>query len=49
SEVAALITKDFGDGIPSRDIVVHNRDEGPQRISELHTTYMALQYPLLFP
>ncbi|GJY00787.1 helicase [Tanacetum coccineum] len=49
SEVAALITNDFGDGIPSRDIVVHNRNEGPQRISELHPAYMALQYPLLFP
>ncbi|GKA22240.1 DNA helicase [Tanacetum coccineum] len=32
SEVAALITNDFGDGIPSRDIVVHSRDE-----DSLHT------------
>nr|GEU39883.1 uncharacterized mitochondrial protein AtMg00810-like [Tanacetum cinerariifolium] len=40
---------DFGDGIPSRDIVVDNKDEGPERISELHPSYMALQYPLLFP
>ncbi|GJU47770.1 helicase [Tanacetum coccineum] len=49
SEVAALITNDFGDGIPSRDIVVDNKDEGPKRISELHPSYIALQYPLLFP
>ncbi|GJZ79550.1 helicase [Tanacetum coccineum] len=49
SEVAALITNDFGYGIPSRDIVVDNKDEGPKRISELHPSYMALQYPLLFP
>ncbi|GJX04613.1 hypothetical protein Tco_0190529 [Tanacetum coccineum] len=49
SEVAALITNDFGYSIPSRDIVVDNKDEGPKRISELHPSYMALQYPLLFP
>ncbi|GKA24180.1 helicase [Tanacetum coccineum] len=49
SEVAALVVYDFGDGIPSRDIVVNKNNEGPQRISELHPSYMALQYPLLFP
>nr|GEU74590.1 hypothetical protein CTI12_AA123990 [Tanacetum cinerariifolium] len=48
-EVAALIINDFGDGIPSRDIVVNKNNTGPQRISELHPNYMALQYPLLFP
>ncbi|GKB15391.1 ATP-dependent DNA helicase PIF1-like protein [Tanacetum coccineum] len=48
SEVAALIINDFGDGLPSRDIVV-NKNTGPQRISELHPSYMVLQYPLLFP
>ncbi|GKD42152.1 hypothetical protein Tco_1266797, partial [Tanacetum coccineum] len=49
SEVAALITNDFGDGLPSRDIVVDSKDGGLKRISELHPSYMALQYPLLFP
>ncbi|GJX81965.1 hypothetical protein Tco_0331446 [Tanacetum coccineum] len=49
SEVAALVVNDFGDGIPSRDIVVNKNNEGPQRISKLHPSYMALQYPLLFP
>ncbi|GJT91275.1 putative PIF1 DNA helicase/replication protein A1-like protein [Tanacetum coccineum] len=48
SEVAALITNDFGNGIPSRDIIVNSKDAGPKRISELHPGYMALQYPLLF-
>ncbi|GJZ42136.1 helicase [Tanacetum coccineum] len=47
-EVVALITNDFGDGIPSRDIVVDNKHVGPKRISKLHPSYMALQYPLLF-
>ncbi|GKE03926.1 hypothetical protein Tco_1395944, partial [Tanacetum coccineum] len=42
SEVAALITNDFGDGLPSRDIVVDSKDGGLKRISELHPSYMAL-------
>nr|GFA01460.1 uncharacterized protein [Tanacetum cinerariifolium] len=45
SKVAALITDDFGDGIPTRDIIVDKQDTGPKRISELHPSYMALQYP----
>nr|GEX18439.1 hypothetical protein [Tanacetum cinerariifolium] len=49
AEVAALITNDFGDGEPTRDIVVCKKDSPPKRISELHPSYMALQYPLLFP
>ena len=49
SEVAALITNDFGDGIPTKDIIVNCKEKGPNRISELHPSYMALQYPLLFP
>ncbi|GJW78263.1 hypothetical protein Tco_0139945 [Tanacetum coccineum] len=49
SEVAAIIINDFGDGLPTRDIVVNIKDEGQKRISELHPSYMALQYPLLFP
>ncbi|KAL6553722.1 hypothetical protein OROMI_019395 [Orobanche minor] len=49
SEVVALITNDFGEGIATRDIIVNNKDTGPQRILELHPAYIALQYPLLFP
>ncbi|GKB36720.1 DNA helicase PIF1, ATP-dependent [Tanacetum coccineum] len=49
AEVAALITNDFGDGEPTRDILVCKKDSPPKRISELHPSYMALQYPLLFP
>ncbi|GKB37271.1 helicase [Tanacetum coccineum] len=49
NKVAALITNDFGDGAPTRDIVVNKKDSGPKRILELHPSYMALQYPLLFP
>ncbi|GKA11532.1 hypothetical protein Tco_0691078 [Tanacetum coccineum] len=39
---------DFGGGVPTRDIIVSNKSSGPQMISELHPSYMALQYPLLF-
>nr|GEV80197.1 ATP-dependent DNA helicase PIF1-like [Tanacetum cinerariifolium] len=49
SEVSALIINDFGDDLPIRDIVVNKNNTGPHRISELHPSYMALQYPLLFP
>nr|GEX99088.1 hypothetical protein CTI12_AA123990 [Tanacetum cinerariifolium] len=47
-EVAALIINNFGDAIPSRDIIVSKNNIVPQRILELHPSYMALQYPLLF-
>ncbi|GKD75794.1 ATP-dependent DNA helicase PIF1-like protein [Tanacetum coccineum] len=46
AEVAALIINDFGDGFPTRDIIMDSKDIGPKRISELHPSYMALQYPL---
>ncbi|GJW92955.1 ATP-dependent DNA helicase PIF1-like protein [Tanacetum coccineum] len=49
SEVAALIVNDFRDGLPTRDIIVNGKDGRPKRVSELHPSYMALQYPLLFP
>ncbi|GKE17275.1 helicase [Tanacetum coccineum] len=49
AEVVALITNDFGDDAPIRDIVVNKKDSGPKRILELHPSYMALQYSLLFP
>ncbi|KAL0319836.1 UNVERIFIED_CONTAM: hypothetical protein Sradi_5245100 [Sesamum radiatum] len=49
SEVVALIV---GDGQQSRgtcDIVIKERGKGLQRITELHPSFMAMQYPLLFP
>nr|GEY20662.1 nucleic acid-binding, OB-fold protein [Tanacetum cinerariifolium] len=30
AEVAALIINDFGDGVPTRDIIVDNKDSGPK-------------------
>jgi hypothetical protein len=31
------------------DIIVHNKSGPPKRISKLHSSYMSLQYPLIFP
>ncbi|CAH1413176.1 unnamed protein product [Lactuca virosa] len=49
SEVVALIVGDIGDAIDNRDIIVKTKSGILQRINELHPSYLALQYPLLFP
>lgn len=43
-EVAIVIV---GNQFESRDIVLHRRTEQLQRVSELHRSYDALQYPIL--
>ncbi|XP_028805231.1 uncharacterized protein LOC114760132 [Neltuma alba] len=48
-EVAALIIGDVDINFCRRDIIVHELSGYPQRIDELHPSYLALQYPLLFP
>ncbi|XP_071686861.1 uncharacterized protein [Rutidosis leptorrhynchoides] len=48
-EVAALIVGDINVSLyDERDIIIDSRIEGLKRIFELHTEYLALQYPLLF-
>ncbi|CAI2195031.1 6021_t:CDS:2, partial [Funneliformis geosporum] len=50
SEVAALMIGDRHDIEPlNRDILLKTRRGGLQRISELHSSYNALHYVLLFP
>ncbi|CAI2190530.1 18423_t:CDS:2 [Funneliformis geosporum] len=50
SEVAALMIGDKHDIEPlNRDILLKTREGGLQRISELHPSYDALHYVLLFP
>ncbi|XP_022024880.1 uncharacterized protein LOC110925221 [Helianthus annuus] len=49
SEIVALITGDFDGAFDKQDIVVRKKSGGLQRISELHPSYLALQYPLIFP
>ncbi|XP_022014733.1 uncharacterized protein LOC110914235 [Helianthus annuus] len=49
SEIAALIHGDFDGAFDKWDIVVRKKSGGLQRINELHHSYLALQYPLIFP
>ncbi|XP_021971485.1 uncharacterized protein LOC110866652 [Helianthus annuus] len=49
SEIAALVVGDIDKAIDHRDILVETQSRMLQRISELHPSYLALQYPLLFP
>lgn len=48
-EVAMVIEGDGCVGENSRDIILYKRQGGFERISELHTGYLALRYPILFP
>ena len=48
SEVAALIPGDFNVDMDKRDIVLQQNSGKLLRISEIHASYLALQYPLLF-
>jgi len=49
NEVAALIVGDIDEGLQERDIIVETKSGQLKRISELHASYLPLQYPLLFP
>ncbi|KAJ9558878.1 hypothetical protein OSB04_013492 [Centaurea solstitialis] len=49
SEVAAIIVGDMDASFDKRDIVVETQSGRLQRISELHPSYLPLQYPLIFP
>ncbi|GAU47108.1 hypothetical protein TSUD_403410 [Trifolium subterraneum] len=48
SEVAAFIVGDVHTG-SQRDIVMHKKSGHLQRINEFHPSYLAFQYPLIFP
>nr|VDC94634.1 unnamed protein product [Brassica oleracea] len=49
SEVAGLIPGDFNIEMDNRDIVLQEKQTGwLKRISEIHPSYLALQYPLIF-
>ncbi|CAH9063416.1 unnamed protein product [Cuscuta europaea] len=49
SEVAVLIVGDLDSMSSHRDIILEHKDRTLQRINELHPSYLALQYPILFP
>ncbi|AQK98940.1 hypothetical protein ZEAMMB73_Zm00001d012148 [Zea mays] len=48
-EVVAIIVGDYTADEYTYDVLVHDRNCGLRRVSCLHPSYMALQYPLLFP
>ncbi|GJT67976.1 DNA helicase PIF1, ATP-dependent [Tanacetum coccineum] len=48
SEVEALIVGYIDSNINNMDIILHMQEGGLKRISELHPSYVALQYLLLF-
>lgn len=48
SEVAVLVVGEFDNSFTVRDIIVEEQSGKPRRINELHTSYLPLQYPLLF-
>lgn len=48
-EIAGIIVGDFSSKEYKFDVLVHDRDHGMHQVSSLHPSYMALQYPLLFP
>ncbi|XP_056862242.1 uncharacterized protein LOC108815502 [Raphanus sativus] len=48
-EVAALVVGDAHENIDKRDIILEKNNGKLKRISELHPSYLPLQYPLHFP
>ena len=47
--IATIIVGNIGVDNAYHDIIVELKEGGLHRIKELHPSYMALQYPLLFP
>ena len=48
-DLAGIMVGDLDENCGTRDIVIHSREDGLQRISDIHPKLMALQSPLLFP
>ncbi|XP_076912066.1 uncharacterized protein LOC143570267 [Bidens hawaiensis] len=48
SEVASLIVGDIDSSFEPRNIIVKTKEGFLQRISELHPSYLPLQYPIIF-
>ncbi|EGG08773.1 uncharacterized protein MELLADRAFT_104602 [Melampsora larici-populina 98AG31] len=49
SEVAMVVGNDSDIGGGERDIILTSNERGWERISDLHTGYLPLRYPVLFP
>src|SRR5262249_53778129 len=49
SEVGVIIPKDSSNINATRDLIIEHRGGQLKRISELHSAYLPLRFPLLFP
>jgi hypothetical protein len=49
SEVGVIINKDLAEVNATRDLIIERCSGELQRISELHSAYLPLRFPLLFP
>ena len=49
TDIGGLIVGDFGLYEKGRYIIIHNHTGELQIIKKLHSFFMTLQYPLLFP
>jgi hypothetical protein len=49
TEVVMVVGDDAEIGAADRDIVLYTTDKDWKRVSDLHTGYLPLRYPLLFP
>ncbi|PWA35335.1 helitron helicase-like domain-containing protein [Artemisia annua] len=46
--LGAIVFESGANSQTDYDVIVEYKDRGPQRINKLHSSYMSLQYPLLF-
>ncbi|PWA93994.1 helitron helicase-like domain-containing protein [Artemisia annua] len=46
--LGTIVFQPDADSQTDYDIIIEYKDRGPQRINKLHSSYMSLQYPLLF-
>ncbi|KAI5656992.1 hypothetical protein M9H77_25785 [Catharanthus roseus] len=49
SEIAALIVGDEESTCGNQDVIIKEKEGVLKRITELHPSFMAMQYPILFP
>ena len=46
--LGAIVLEPDADTRTDYDVIIEYKDRGPQRINKLHSSYMSLQFPLLF-
>ncbi|PWA89772.1 helitron helicase-like domain-containing protein [Artemisia annua] len=46
--LGAIVFESSANSQTDYDVIIEYKDRGPQRINKLHSSYMSLQYPLLF-